>query len=254
MPAEHRTGEIEQVTLRERRKLYSLLDVHGGSTWWAPRAIGWWVGILFSIGAILFALGSAPDYFNSVGTRADALTYFLGSIFFTSAAAAQYLQAVNAFEGAPGAGTRQRFRVFAWKPRDLAWLSSLVQLAGTVYFNFSTFRATRSYMFAARADSLVWKPDILGSVCFLVASGLAYREFTVSRRSRSQRGVSWWIVALNLAGSVGFGLSAIAAYVVPTTGQDLYKTLVNLGTFAGALCFLCAAILLLPERTKEHLY
>jgi hypothetical protein len=38
-----------------------------GSTWWAPRARGRWIGVLFAIGALLFALGAVPGYASAVG-------------------------------------------------------------------------------------------------------------------------------------------------------------------------------------------
>ena len=40
-----------------------------GSTWWAPRARGWWIGVLFAVGSVLFALRALPGYVNAVGTR-----------------------------------------------------------------------------------------------------------------------------------------------------------------------------------------
>ena len=46
-----------------------------GSTWWAPRALGWWIGVLFAVGSICFALGSFPPYATAVGTNPDDLTY-----------------------------------------------------------------------------------------------------------------------------------------------------------------------------------
>jgi hypothetical protein len=52
---------------------------------------------------------------------------------------------------------------------------------------------------------------------------------------------------------VAFGVSAVAAYVVPDTGKLLDVELSNLGTFVGALCFLGGALLLLPERTLPPL-
>ena len=63
--------------------------------------------------------------------------------------------------------------------------------------------------------------------------------------------ISWWITALNLAGSVAFGISAVASYVT-SSGQLLSLALTNLGTFVGAICFLIGAVLLLPERTLER--
>ena len=58
-------------------------------------------------------------------------------------------------------------------------------------------------------------------------------------------------MALNLLGSIAFGASAVASYVVPATGSLRNVELSNLGTFLGALCFLVGAVLLLPERTDR---
>ena len=54
-----------------------------------------------------------------------------------------------------------------------------------------------------------------------------------------------------MAGSVAFAASAIAAYVVPSSGELLNAELVNLGTFAGAICFLVAALLVRPPREQR---
>lgn len=236
-------------TSRERRKRHSLLDTGRGTAWWAPGAVGWWIGVLFAVGATLFALGSAPGYATTVGSGADALTLFIGSVFFTSAAFLQYLEAVNAQGAAPLSSQRGRFRILAWEPRNLSWWSSLVQLAGTLYFNISTLEATRRNLSVPQVNHLVWKPDAIGSICFLVASGLAWWELVHAFWSWRPRSLSWWIVALNLLGSIAFGVSAVASFVVPTTGNPVNIALVNLGTFVGALCFLAGAVLLLPERT-----
>ncbi|MEX0620553.1 MAG: hypothetical protein WD181_03140 [Solirubrobacterales bacterium] len=48
--------------------------------------------------------------------------------------------------------------------------------------------------------------------------------------------------------SVAFGISAIAAYVVPETGKVVSVEWTNLGTFIGAVCFLVAALLVKPPR------
>ena len=53
-----------------------------------------------------------------------------------------------------------------------------------------------------------------------------------------------------MVGSVAFGVSAIASYVVPASGDVWNAELSNLGTFAGAVCFLIGAILLLPREAS----
>ena len=49
---------------------------------------------------------------------------------------------------------------------------------------------------------------------------------------------------LNLIGSLAFGVSAIAAYVVPDTDELLNASLATSTTLLGALCFLWAARIL----------
>ena len=88
-------------------------------------------------------------------------------------------------------------------------------------------------------------------MCFLVASWLAWAEECHGPFAWRPMVLSWWITVLNLVGSVAFGVSAVASYVMPN-GQLLSVALTNLGTFVGALCFLAGAVLLLPERTREH--
>jgi len=172
------------------------------------------IGILFAIGAALFAIASVPGA-SSISREADAITYFLGSIFFTSAA----------FE---------QMRLASSDPAE-RW-SSAIQLAGTILFNVSTFTAILDHLSGRQKDLLVWAPDAIGSVCFLLASGTAMwavrRERNVARRE----------AVLNMLGSILFGASAIGSYVIPNTGDFLNATLNRMGTLWGALCFLAGAV------------
>ncbi len=213
-----------------------------GGTWWAPAARGWWIAVLFAIGSVLFALGTVPPYADAVGPVADAVTFFVGSLFFTLAALLTYREAVDA-----GPAPHRRFFVF--QPRRIDWWASAVQLVGTVYFNASTGHAMATTLSPDQARHLVWRPDAVGSVCFLVASALAWFEVCHGWTALRPASWAWWIAGLNLVGSVAFGVSAVAAFVVPSTGTPANVQLSNLGTFVGALCFLAGAVLLLPERT-----
>ena len=209
-----------------------------GSTWWDPGRPDWWMGVLFAIGASCFAIGAMPGYVEAVGVGADGVTYFVGSIFFTTAG---YLQVREACDG----------RWFAWHPRRAAWVAAVVQSVGTLFFNASTFHAMEQNLSASQANQLVWRPDAFGSICFLVASGIAWRGVAHRWWTWQPGLLAWWIAGLNLLGSIAFGVSAIAAKVVPETDQARNVALMNLGTFLGALGFLVAAILLLPERTGD---
>jgi hypothetical protein len=176
-------------------------------------------GILFAIGSTCFLVGPFPGFVELVGSRIDGIVFFVGSIFFTSAALLQAVQAVDVLD---------------------RW-SSLVQLAGTIFFNVSTFRALQAGLDASAYDHLVWSPDVLGSICFLVSGAIAYGA--VRRRPR---GLPWWIAIVNLAGCLAFGISAVAGYVVHSTGDALDLAAANSWTSLGALCFLAGSVLLLP--------
>jgi hypothetical protein len=219
-----------------------------GSTWWAPGARGWWIAVLFAVGSLLFAIGSVPGYVSAVGASWDTVTYFVGSLFFTSAAFLTYREAVDAAPAAQNPGHR---RFFVYQPRRIDWWATAVQLAGTLYFNVSTGVATQSDLAAQAAHQHIWRPDAIGSVCFLVSSALAWFEVCHGPVAWRPSSWSWWITLLNLIGSVAFGISAVAGYINPVTGQVRNTSGANLWTLVGAVCFFAGAVLLLPERTEE---
>jgi hypothetical protein len=219
-----------------------------GPTWWAPQARGWWIAILFAVGSLLFAVGAVPGYGSAVGALGDAVTYFAGSLFFTAASFLSYREAVDAGPGALNP-THRRFLVY--QPRRIDWWATAVQLAGTLYFNVSTGVATVTDLSAQAAHRHVWRPDAIGSVCFLVSSALAWYEVCHGWVAWRPRAWSWWITLTNLVGSIAFGISAVAGYVNPVTGEVHNATRADTQTLIGAVCFFVGAVLLLPERTEE---
>jgi hypothetical protein len=238
-------GVIVRWESRRRRKH---LKEPAGSTWWAPRARAWWIAVLFAIGSLLFALGAVPGYASAVGAEWDNVTFFAGSLFFTSAAFLTYREAVDA---APRALNPAHRRFFVYQPGRIDWWATGVQLVGTVFFNVSTGTATAANLSAQAAHQHVWRPDAIGSVCFLVSSLLAWYETCHGWAAWRPKEWSWWITLANLVGSIAFGVSAVAAYVNPITGQVHNVARANSQTLVGAVCFFIGALLLLPERTEE---
>ena len=59
--------------------------------WWAPGRADWQVSAAFAVGSACFAVGAIPVYAAAVGAVADGVTYFVGSLFFTTAALLQVL-------------------------------------------------------------------------------------------------------------------------------------------------------------------
>src|SRR6202451_2570769 len=206
-----------------------------GSTWWAPRARDWWIAVLFAIGSLLFALGAVPGYATTVGARWDAVTFFVGSLFFTTAGFLTYREAVDA---GPQAQNPAHRRFFVFQPGRIDWWATAVQLAGTLYFNVSTGNAVRADLSAQAAHQHVWRPDAVGSVCFLVASALAWFEACHGWAAWPPRARAWGVPLAHLVGSIAFGVSAVASYVVPATAQLRNVERSNLGTFVGAVWFL----------------
>ena len=240
---------------RHHRKHRSRLSrpAAGEGVWWAPRRASWWIGVLFAIGSACFLVGPLPGVVQAVGPGADGVIFFVGSIFFTSAAALQYLEAVNADRDLEGGGPPTGLRVLGWELRRIDVWASLIQLAGTVLFNVDTFDAMQTGLSVHQENRLIFAPDLVGSACFLVASWLAYAEVCGRVWCRPRRELAWWIGALNLIGSVAFGVSAIASYFVPATGDELDFAVANGFTALGAACFLAGAVLLLPEGAERPL-
>jgi hypothetical protein len=241
-------GRVARWESRRHRK-HLEAAASAGSTWWSPKARGWWIAVLFAVGSSLFALGTVPAYADAVGTSWDALTYFAGSLFFTSAGFLTYREAVDAAPAVSGVPHR---RFFVFQPRRIDWWATAVQLVGTLFFNVSCGFALQANLTAQAAHQHVWRPDAFGSICFLVASTLAWFEVCHGWVAWRPRLWAWWITLANLAGSVAFGVSAVAGYINPSTGQLNNADRSSLGTFIGAVCFFVGALLLLPERTEKR--
>jgi hypothetical protein len=208
--------------------------------------------VLFMIGSACFAIGPLPFYLSWTGNTGDAITYFVGSIFFTSAALLQLVETGVA----PRTMTRHqahRVRVLvAIEARRIDWWACAVQFTGTLFFNVTTFNSIHPPSDLPSGKNTIWTPDWRGSICFMIASWLAYAEAGHRWLSWIPHSRSWRIAALNMLGSIAFLASAIGAYVLPTSGQPVSLFWTNFGTFLGAICFFAGAALLLPERTHPE--
>jgi hypothetical protein len=87
---------------------------------------------------------------------------------------------------------------------------------------------------------------LAGSVFFTLAAGL---EVSGLLAYRVATGPESTMAAVNLAGCVLFGISAVASYVVPSSGSVLDLAAVNWCTALGALCFFIGALMLLPRKS-----
>jgi hypothetical protein len=181
------------------------------------------IAVGFAIGSACFFIGPFPGFVQLVGPGADGVVFFVGSVFFTFAAGLELREAT--------------LRLGRWASNP-SWWSAAIQFAGTLLFNVNTFDAMKEGLSTQQENRLVFAPDLFGSACFLASGVLAYRAAT---------GPEVRMAAVNLAGCVLFGISALASYVVPSTGSVLDLAAVNWCTSLGALCFFVGALMLLPH-------
>jgi hypothetical protein len=123
-----------------------------------------------------------------------------------------------------------------------AWWTATIQSAGTLFFNVTTYQALHTSLSNADYNRLVWRPDAFGSICFLVSGYIAYRAAPRHGWLPARCGPGWWEPAVNLLGCIFFGISAVAGYVVPSTGSMLDLAAANWNTSLGAACFLACAV------------
>jgi len=264
-------GAMVELESRALRKRSPRLNARGRPTargrtavYWAPWRVTWWIAVLFMIGSTCFAVPSVPGFTAATSELAAAIVYFAGSLFFTSAGYLSFFESINAGResgpyspsgalappAAPGARP-PRLAFLAWQPRRIDFWATGVQFVGTLFFNVNTLRALDLDLGGAVPDAAVWRPDAIGSLCFLAASYLAWAEVCHSFWRLAGRGIAWWIAAVNMAGSIAFGVSAIGAWQSPSGDGPVSATAAQLGTLAGAVCFFAAAFLLLPEAARE---
>ena len=239
---------------------------------WRPWRLNWWIGVVFAIGASLFAVGSAaalllsmsggcyvglPDWLNLF----LGLSFFIGSIPFTTAAYLQLYQAANMPEisgetlhrMASNQWQMPKRRWFGWQPKNAGWLSCALQFPGTLLFNLNTFGGlltTFSEPSSMWLGMVIWMPNLVGSVLFLMSGWLAFVEVCHAHWAWRPTSLSWWIAVFNLAGCVGFMVSAIAAMPWSATAA-LSENVAMFFTCQGALGFFIGSLLMLPEDAAK---
>jgi hypothetical protein len=184
-----------------------------------------WIAVGFAVGSACFFIGPFPGFVQLVGPGADGVVFFAGSVFFTLAAGLELREATL---------TRGR----RWGS-DPSWWSAAIQFVGTLLFNLSTFDAMREGLSTKQENRLVWAPDLFGSTAFLISGALAYRVAS---------GPQMRMATVNLAGCVFFGISAVASYVVPSSGSIVDLAAANWTTALGAACFLAGALMLFSKE------
>ncbi|MEU7726611.1 hypothetical protein AB0B78_15405 [Streptomyces sp. NPDC040724] len=205
----------------------------------------------FVIGGALFALGAAVAQFGSGDALESAAIYFAGGLFFNTGGYTSLLQVLNAPRHSPGGGglVTSAWRWWGYEPTRLDWLSTFVLFVGTLVFGVNLLDSFLQGLTVQQVNRLIWTPDVIGCVLFLVSGHLAFAE--ICHRPRPclrSRSLGWWIVAVNQLGSVLFMVSALAAFTRPATESLVNTDIANWGTLTGALCFSLGGVLQAFER------
>jgi len=164
-----------------------------------------WMGLLFALGSTCFLIGPFPGYAQLVGATGDAVTFFVAP--FCSLPAGRSRRSSRCPDATSGAFGRAR------------WRAAVVQSAGTLFFNVTTYQALHTSLTNSNYDRLVWRSDAFGSICFLVSGAIAYCASARNGWLPVRGGPGWWEPTVNLLGCVFFGISAVAGYLVPSTGS-----------------------------------
>ena len=204
----------------------------------------------FVLGGSLFALGAGLAQGDVGGPRLAAAVYLVGGVFFTTGAYAALLQVANAPRGADPDGILRTppWRWWSLEPGRLDWSSAVTLFVGTLSFGASLFVALLGDLTIAQEHRLVWSPEVVGCVLFLVSGHLALTEMAHDRPRGRRTDLGWWIVVVNQLGSVLFMVAAVAAFVRPSSGDELAVGIANWGTLTGALCFAVAGVMQEFER------
>lgn len=204
----------------------------------------------FVLGGSLFALGAALSQGDVGGPRLSAAVYLAGGVFFTTGAYTALLQVANAPRGADPDGLLRTapWRWWSLEPGRLDWSSAVTLFVGTLFFAVSLLSALIGDLTVAQDHRLVWSPEVVGCVLFLVSGHLALTELHHDRPRGQRLDLGYWIVVVNQLGSVLFMVAAVAAFVRPATGDELAVGIANWGTLTGALCFAVAGVMQEFER------
>lgn len=204
----------------------------------------------FVIGGSLFALGALLAQTGVGSPRLPAAVFMVGGVFFTTGGYASVLQVVNAPRGADPAGVVRAgaWRWWATEPGRLDWASAVALFVGTLYFGASLLAALLGDLTVAQEHRLVWSPEVVGCVLFLLSGHLALTEMHRDRPRGRRADLGWWIAVVNQVGSALFMAAAVAAFVRPSSGDELAVGIANWATFAGAACFAVAGVMQEFER------
>ncbi len=198
--------------------------------------------IALMIGGSLFALGAAGAQIGSGNAPAtSASIYLAGGESFSIGGYTSLLLTINS------PADRERWHWWSYEPLRLDWLSAFVLFAGTLVFAIGLVDAFIEGLSTRQVNRLIWTPDLVGCILFLISGRLAFEAFgETGSRLRPRRELAWWVAAVNQLGSVLFLISALPPSSGPRrdSGSRPRRRGDGERQFTGSLCF--------AHRRTEH--
>lgn len=210
-------------------------------------------GVSFFFGGAFFTLGAVLSELDVGSPVALDWTFLVGGFFFSAGAYAALVQEINSPHGIEDSGelTEKRWQWWSYHPHRPGWMAAFVLFCGTLAFAVSLLDVFIDNLNRPQQDHLVWAPEMVGCVLFLVSGHIGIIEVCHGRFRLQPRSLGWWIVTVNQVGSWLFLLSGLAAYIRPATGEVISVALINWGTALGAACFSAAGVAQLFERADS---
>ncbi|MEM1368972.1 MAG: hypothetical protein AAGG02_13345 [Cyanobacteria bacterium P01_H01_bin.15] len=133
-------------------------------------------------------------------------------------------------------------------------MSCAAQFIGTLLFNINTFDVLLPALTWFQQNLLIWLPNILGSVLFLLSGYSAFIETCHAHWGCRPRNLSWWVVFINFLGCMAFMISALFSFV-PAKSPSFDAVTISVSfTLWGALCFFVGSLLMWPETALAELH
>lgn len=207
-------------------------------------------GLSFFLGGALFTLGALMSQYDTASVTVIDWTFLVGGFWFSTGAYVALVQEINSPRkiGKDGALAARPWRWWAYEPHRPGWVAAFVLFCGTLAFAVSLVDAFLIGLSSGQTDKLIWAPEMVGCVLFLVSGHIGIIEVCHGRFRLMAGDLGWWIVLVNQIGSWLFMLSGLAAFVRPATGEVISVLAINWGTALGAACFSAAGLAQLFER------
>lgn len=236
--------KLGALTVRAAHEAEAVLRPADAPTLARLRTLNSVAAVTFTLGGLLFAAGAALALADADATSVS-VTYFTGGLFFNTGGYASLLQAVNAPRRPPGGDRLEptAWRWWSYEPMRIDWLGTFLLFAGTLVFGLNLLDSFLQGLSTQQAARLVWAPDVIGCVLFLISGQLALAEVCHGPGGVRAHDLGWWITVVNLTGSALFMVAALADLVTPGADVPVALAVSDAGTLAGALCFAVAGVL-----------